>query len=191
MSGETGEYQSMKPEDKDPIVGDVEEGSAAWYMNTLIEAYGARMAEHLQGAVDLTNVMMRGYATAMAEWNKAARENELLRNEVDQLNAKLQLAREEQRARTVVIPKEAEVLGPSNSQQWLNGNRVRRYRKLAGLRQWELGGKVGLAQAQVSILERTGYVVGGHGDLAPALAAALGCTEAELRTRYVRNNTEV
>lgn len=163
-----------------------EEGSAAWYMNTFIETYGERMAENLQGAADLTSAMMRSYAKAMEAWNKALQENAQLKDEVEQLKAKLEASKVEQRERTVVIPKEAEVLGPSNSQQWLNGNRVRRYRKMANLRQWELGDKVGLAQAQISILERTGYVVGGHGDLAPALAAALNCSEEELRTRYDR-----
>jgi hypothetical protein len=91
------------------------------------------------------------------------------------------------------MPPEAEILGPSFNPNWLNGNALKRARISAGLTQKALAKMVGLAQPQLSDLERMGFapVTSGHEDLVERLVGVLGpvgLTAEMLRTRYSRQS---
>ena len=97
------------------------------------------------------------------------------------------------------MPPAAEVLGPQNSPNWGNGNAVRRAREATLVRvdngrkityramtQKELAVAVGVAQPQISDLERHGYVPTGHDHLLDDIARELKVDVETLKTRYNR-----
>ena len=105
------------------------------------------------------------------------------------------------------LPPDAQVLGPSASANWLNGNQVKKYRKLTlvwgtcrgkpclrSMTQRELGKSIGMAQPMIGQLERLGYapVTGLHEDLVDRLIEVVGpagLTRELLQTRYDRRSS--